>query len=140
MPFFVVGFLMVATVPLHIYLMPPIKGKYERFCTSTNIITLLTCLKKKKPDNVKASQAVGSRSKGVIKLLIIPSAFVVGAVITVTSNFWASLDPTLEPHLREVRMFLSYRYEDIIPFFFFLIKILVLEFCLTGNYRKLMRF
>lgn len=53
-------------------------------------------------DNVKASQAVGSRSKGVLKLLIIPSALVVGAVISVTSNFWASLDPTLEPHLREV--------------------------------------
>lgn len=78
MPFFVVGLLMVATVPLHIYLMPPIR------------------------DDVKASQAVGSRSKGIIKLLIIPSAFVVGAVITVTSNFWASLDPTLEPHLREM--------------------------------------
>ncbi|VVC37962.1 Hypothetical protein CINCED_3A013556 [Cinara cedri] len=78
MPFFVVGLIMVATVPLHIYLMPPIK------------------------DNVKASQAVGSRSKGVMKLLIIPSALVVGAVISVTSNFWASLDPTLEPHLREM--------------------------------------
>ncbi|KAL5236600.1 hypothetical protein ACI65C_004010 [Semiaphis heraclei] len=78
MPFFVVGLLMVATVPLHIYLMPPIR------------------------DDVKASQAVGSRSKGIVKLLIIPSAFVVGAVITVTSNFWASLDPTLEPHLREM--------------------------------------
>ncbi|XP_025423082.1 MFS-type transporter SLC18B1-like isoform X2 [Sipha flava] len=78
LPFFVVGILMVATVPLHIYLMPPIK------------------------DDVKASQAVGSRSKGIVKLLIIPSAFVVGAVITVTSNFWASLDPTLEPHLREM--------------------------------------
>ncbi|XP_050426525.1 MFS-type transporter SLC18B1-like [Adelges cooleyi] len=78
MPFFVVGFLMIATVPLHIYLMPPIK------------------------DGTKASQAVGSRSKGIVKLLIIPSAFVVGAIITVTSNFWASLDPTLEPHLREM--------------------------------------
>lgn len=60
-----------------------------------------------KTDNVKASQAVGSRSKGIIKLLIIPSAFVVGAVITATSNFWASLDPTLEPHLREVTFLIS---------------------------------
>lgn len=60
-----------------------------------------------KIDDVKASQAVGSRSKGIVKLLIIPSAVVVGAVITVTSNFWASLDPTLEPHLREVIFLIS---------------------------------
>lgn len=31
MPFFVVGLLMVATVPVHIYLMPPIRGKLFDF-------------------------------------------------------------------------------------------------------------
>lgn len=110
MPFFVVGLMMVATVPLHIYLMPPIRGKQLDFCICiiyyglihTYNILYVCMLNYKNIDDVKASQAVGSRSKGIIKLLIIPSAFVVGAVITVTSNFWASLDPTLEPHLREV--------------------------------------
>lgn len=40
---------------------------------------------------------------GMLKLLKVPSIGVLCLVIVVVSNAWGFLDPTLEPHLRDVR-------------------------------------
>lgn len=39
---------------------------------------------------------------GMMKLLKLPSILVLCIVIVIVSNTWGFLDPTLEPHLREV--------------------------------------
>ena len=39
---------------------------------------------------------------GTWKLIKLPPVIVVSIVIIVVSNTWGFLDPTLEPHLREV--------------------------------------
>ena len=40
-----------------------------------------------------------------LEILTIPTVIIVGLVIIVTSNIWSFLDPTLEPHLRQVGTF-----------------------------------
>jgi hypothetical protein len=44
---------------------------------------------------------------GTWKLIKLPPVIVVCAVIIVVSNTWGFLDPTLEPHLREVCFLLT---------------------------------
>lgn len=40
----------------------------------------------------------------MMKLFRVPAVLVTGLVIAVVSSTWAFLDPTLEPHLREVAL------------------------------------
>lgn len=45
---------------------------------------------------------VNQSSGSLWQLLKVPSVLVTGLVIVVGSNTWGFLDPTLEPHLRQV--------------------------------------
>lgn len=53
-----------------------------------------------------AGDEVDQKSGSMVRLLKIPSVALVGLVVVVISNTWGFLDPTLEPHLREVSLYL----------------------------------
>lgn len=40
----------------------------------------------------------------MFKLLGVPAVLVTGSVVVIVSSTWSLLDPTLEPHLRQVRL------------------------------------
>jgi hypothetical protein len=42
------------------------------------------------------------KSGSLLELMQVPSVVMISLVIVVISNIWGFLDPTLEPHLREV--------------------------------------
>jgi uncharacterized protein YggT (Ycf19 family) len=43
------------------------------------------------------------KSGSLLELIQVPSVIMISLVVVVISNIWGFLDPTLEPHLREVR-------------------------------------
>ena len=47
---------------------------------------------------------VTSKKTSIIKLIKVPAVFITGMVVVIVSSTWAFLDPTLEPHLRQVTM------------------------------------
>lgn len=47
--------------------------------------------------------SVTNKKTTVFKLIKVPAVFVTGMVVVIISSSWAFLDPTLEPHLRQVR-------------------------------------
>jgi hypothetical protein len=55
------------------------------------------------------------KTGSLIDLIQIPSVIMISIVIVVISNTWGFLDPTLEPHLREVMCFnyLSHRLQKL---------------------------
>lgn len=48
--------------------------------------------------------SVTNKKTTVFKLIKVPAVFVTGMVVVIISSTWAFLDPTLEPHLRQVIM------------------------------------
>lgn len=42
------------------------------------------------------------KSGSLLELMQVPSVIMISLVVVVISNIWGFLDPTLEPHLREV--------------------------------------
>ncbi|XP_063393718.1 MFS-type transporter SLC18B1-like [Cydia fagiglandana] len=73
LPFYSIGIIMVLIVPV-------------------NCLLLTDC----------EEIVTGSKSASVMGLFKIPSIMVTGLVIVVASNTWAFLDPTLEPHMRQL--------------------------------------
>lgn len=47
---------------------------------------------------------IASKSTSIFKLLRVPAVIITGLVVVIVSSTWAFLDPTLEPHLRQVRV------------------------------------
>ncbi|XP_044742463.1 MFS-type transporter SLC18B1-like isoform X2 [Chrysoperla carnea] len=75
LPFYVLGILMVAVVPINFYLLPSADE-----CN------------------------MGSKTSSIFDLLKLPSVLVTGFVVIIVSNTWGFLDPTLEPHLRGLHL------------------------------------
>lgn len=46
--------------------------------------------------------AVRPKSGSILEVLQVPSVIVIGLVVIVSAANWGFLDPTLEPHLRQV--------------------------------------
>jgi hypothetical protein len=42
------------------------------------------------------------KTGSLLELMQVPSVIMISLVVVVISNIWGFLDPTLEPHLREV--------------------------------------
>ncbi|XP_060517981.1 MFS-type transporter SLC18B1-like [Cylas formicarius] len=76
LPFFALGIIMVAIVPLNMWLLP----------------------------SVQDFDTVTSRKTSMLKLLKVPAVLVTGTAVVVVSSTWAFLDPTLEPHLRQFQL------------------------------------
>jgi MFS family permease len=74
LPFYSLGVLMLLTIPLNLFLLPS-----------------------NDEDGMDPEP-----SESMWKLVRVPPIFVLSLVIIVASNTWSFLDPTLEPHLREV--------------------------------------
>lgn len=72
LPFYSLGVIMVAFVPINFFLLPAESGF-----------------------------GVNQSSGSLWQLLKVPSVLVTGLVVVVGSNTWGFLDPTLEPHLRQ---------------------------------------
>lgn len=51
---------------------------------------------------VFAFAAVRPKSGSILEVLQVPSVIVIGLVVIVSAANWGFLDPTLEPHLRQV--------------------------------------
>ncbi|XP_049855808.1 MFS-type transporter SLC18B1-like [Schistocerca gregaria] len=75
LPFYSLGILMVATVPINFCLLP-----------STG------------------AGSINKHTGSLLHLVKLPSVIVISLVIVVVSNTWGFLDPTLEPHLREFNL------------------------------------
>jgi len=45
---------------------------------------------------------VEKKTGSLLELMQVPSVIMISLVVVVISNIWGFLDPTLEPHLREV--------------------------------------
>ncbi|KAF5270508.1 hypothetical protein FQA39_LY08386 [Lamprigera yunnana] len=75
LPFFVLGIAMITIVPLNAYLLPPVNDF-----------------------------VVGNAGGSIKKLLQVPAVIITSGVVVVVSCVWAFLDPTLEPHLRELNL------------------------------------
>nr|XP_018903402.1 PREDICTED: MFS-type transporter SLC18B1-like [Bemisia tabaci] len=76
LPFYLVGGVMVAALPLYMWLLP----------------------------YVYQEESHSEQSGSFLKLMTVPSVFIIGLVVMVASTVWAFLDPTLEPHLRELNL------------------------------------
>lgn len=67
---------------------------------------------------LKISTFAGSRPArrpgSFVRLVKIPAILVIFLVIVVSSNAWSFLDPTLEPHLRQVRI-IFHKISEILP-------------------------
>lgn len=48
-----------------------------------------------------------TKSASIWKLIKVPAVIVTGLTVVIVSNVWGFLDPTLEPHLRQVRNFIE---------------------------------
>lgn len=48
---------------------------------------------------------VTSKNTTVFKLIKVPAVCITGMVVVIVSSTWSFLDPTLEPHLRQVKCF-----------------------------------
>lgn len=48
---------------------------------------------------------VTSKNTTVFKLIKVPAVCITGMVVVIVSSTWSFLDPTLEPHLRQVKFF-----------------------------------
>uniref|UniRef100_A0A1B6LS52 Major facilitator superfamily (MFS) profile domain-containing protein n=1 Tax=Graphocephala atropunctata TaxID=36148 RepID=A0A1B6LS52_9HEMI len=70
LPFYILGVIMFAVVPLDIWILP-----------------------------VASAEAKKSTTASLWKLVKIPAVFVVCLIIIISSNVWSFLDPVLEPHL-----------------------------------------
>lgn len=75
LPFFALGTFMLLTIPINLYLLP---------------------------SNDDSDTENESGNESTWKLVKLPPIFVLSLVVIVASNTWSFLDPTLEPHLREV--------------------------------------
>ncbi|XP_075211526.1 MFS-type transporter SLC18B1-like isoform X2 [Lycorma delicatula] len=75
LPFFILGTSMILVIPVNFWFLPAIKSKSK-----------------------------DSQEKSFWSVLKIPSIFIIGLMIVVSSNVWSFLDPTLEPHLRALKL------------------------------------
>ncbi|XP_022187825.2 MFS-type transporter SLC18B1 isoform X1 [Nilaparvata lugens] len=73
LPFFVLGTVMILVVPFNYWFLPSFSGG-------------------------KSETSSGS----FWNLIKIPSVFIIGLIVVMSSNIWSFLDPTLEPHLRQL--------------------------------------
>ncbi|KAI5704783.1 hypothetical protein M8J76_002683 [Diaphorina citri] len=75
LPFYILGFLMILLVPVYLHVLPSVQG-------SQNV----------------------HQTTSLFKLLKIPSVLLIAITVVIASNVWAFLDPTLEPHLRDLNL------------------------------------
>ena len=102
MPFTVLGVFMIITVPINLYVLPTQDGEFLRNLKKYKINTIYF----KTHFNIFPSvllDGCGNAGSSQLSYLvrIVPIVVVLCSVV-VGSIIWAILDPTLEPHLREV--------------------------------------
>lgn len=74
-PFYILGVLMILLVPVYLHVLPSVQGSPNHH-----------------------------QSSSLFRLLKIPSVLLIAITVVIASNVWAFLDPTLEPHLRDLHL------------------------------------
>lgn len=105
LPFYLLGVFMLLLTPFYFYSLPALSSEYEstyegfikRIGTNLRIFISIMYI------FFYAGSRPARHPGSLFKLIQIPSMLVIFLIIVVSSNAWSFLDPTLEPHLRQVR-------------------------------------
>lgn len=91
-------------MPINGYLLPVISG-------NTKFLSFNRLLQEPIPECNVADKATS-----LSRLMKVPAVIVTGMVVVVISTTWSFLDPTLEPHLRQVSQFPASKTPSLVQF------------------------